>query len=178
MSSSVIEESEGPNILRHEGSKQVGNIAAKELDWNDIILRILTAYNDISKCINPAELLKIELTSSQIKVLTAFSDKDDHTMTELSQALSVTLPTMTVMVDRLIQNGLVTRERDEHDRRFVRVRLTEGGRKMLGDLMAIRKQEFEKILKALSEDEIDLFLASIENVANLLSKGRKKKFLT
>lgn len=150
--------------------------ALKERNWNDIMQRILTAYNDISKSINPAELLKIELTSSQIKVLTAFNDKHEHTMTELSRTLAVTLPTMTAMVDRLMQNNLVCRGRDKSDRRIVRVRLTDDGKKMLADLMEVRKKELEKILKVLSDDKIDLFLSSIENVANLLSKARAQRF--
>ena len=156
---------------------EVENTALKKLNWNDIMQRILNAYNDISKSINPAELLKIELTASQIKVLTAFNDKHEHTMTELSQALAVTLPTMTAMVDRLMYNRLVTRGRDENDRRVVRVRLTDDGKKMLADLMEVRKKEFEQILKVLSDYEIDLFLSSIENVANLLSKARAKRSL-
>ena len=90
--------------------------AVRQLNRNDILDRILNSYNAISKSINPANLYKIELTSSQIKVLATFTERECYTMTELSQILSVTLPTMTAMIDRLIQSGLVNRERDERDR--------------------------------------------------------------
>ncbi len=144
----------------------------KKFKWNVIIDRILTAYNDISKSINPANLYQIELTSSQIKVLATFAEREYYTMTELSQILSVTLPTMTAMIDRLIQSGLVSRERDERDRRVVQVRLTKQGKETISNLMRVRKQEIEKILGCLDEMEIDVFWQSIENVAHLLTKAR------
>ena len=105
--------------------------ALKKLNWNDIVERILAAYNVISKSVNPANLYKIELTSSQIKVLATFMERECYTMTALSQILSVTMPTMTAMIDRLIQSGLVTRERNESDRRVVMVRLTARERRLL-----------------------------------------------
>jgi DNA-binding MarR family transcriptional regulator len=146
--------------------------AIKKLNWHDIVERIVSAYNIISKSINPANLYKIELTSAQIKVLATFIERDCYTMTALSQMLSVALPTMTAMIDRLIQIGLVKRERDERDRRVVMVRLTAEGKKVIDTLMEIRKQEIEKLLQVLTHEEVDLFLGAIENVAQLLSKAR------
>ena len=146
--------------------------AIKKLNWHDIVERIVSAYNIISKSINPANLYKIELTSAQIKVLATFIERDCYTMTALSQMLSVALPTMTAMIDRLIQLGLVKRERDERDRRVVMVRLTAEGKKVIDTLMVIRKQEMEKLLQVLTHEEVDLFLGAIENVAQLLSKAR------
>jgi len=146
--------------------------AIKKLNWHDIVERILGSYNVISKSINPANLYKIELTSAQIKVLATFIERKCYTMTALSQMLSVALPTMTAMIDRLIQNGLVTRERDEDDRRVVMVRLTPEGKKVIDNLMVIRKREIEKLLQALTHEEVELFLGSIESVAQLLAKAR------
>jgi len=148
--------------------------ALQEHNWNDIVDRILNSYNAISKSINPANLYKIELTSSQIKVLATFTERDCYSMTELSQMLSVTLPTMTAMIDRLIQSGLVKRERDERDRRVVLVRLTGDGKKVISNLMEIRKQEIEKVLRTLEHEDVEVFLDSIESVAKLLTKARTR----
>jgi DNA-binding MarR family transcriptional regulator len=148
------------------------NRALKQISRNEILDRILNSYNAISKSINPANLYKIELTSSQIKVLATFTERECYTMTELSQMLSVTLPTMTAMIDRLIQTGLVTRERDERDRRVVLVSLTGEGKKIIHNLMDVRKQEIEKVLAMLDHKEVEVFLGSIESVAQLLTKAR------
>jgi DNA-binding MarR family transcriptional regulator len=144
-------------------------------DWDDILQRIMTSYDNISKSINPKGLLKINLTSAQIKLLTSFSDKDELTMTELSRNLGVSKPTMTAMVDRLVNSRMVKRWRDSIDRRVVRARLTDLGCKTLRMLVRIRRKEMERILRNLSEEEMQGFLTSIEMVARLLYKARQKR---
>ncbi len=146
--------------------------ALKRPNWDSIVNRTVSAYNIISKSINPANLYNIELTSSQIKVLATFVERDCYSMTELSQMLSVTLPTMTAMVDRLMQNGMVKRHRNENDRRVVLVKLTPEGKKVIDTIMTIRKQEIEKLFQMLSPQEVALFVDSIEQVAQLLKKAR------
>ena len=147
----------------------------KNEDWDTILKRIMTSYDDISKSINPKGLLKINLTSSQIKLLACFSNKDVYTMTALSQMLSVSMPTMTAMVDRLVKSKMVARDRDAEDRRVVRVWLTELGESMLKKLTRIRRKEMEKILMNLDGNEMSDFLSSIEMVAQLLKKARDKR---
>jgi len=154
------------------------NLVIKSLskeDWDNILQRIMTSYNDISKSINPKGLLKINLTSAQIKLLTCFSEKDEFTMTELSRNLGVSMPTMTAMVDRLVKSRMVKRERDGIDRRVVRARLSDAGRGILKKLVKIRRREMGKILLNLSGEEMKDFLTSIEMVAQLLTKARQKR---
>ena len=145
-------------------------------DWGNILQRIMTSYNDISKSINPKGLLKINLTSAQIKLLTCFSDRDELTMSELSRNLDVSMPTMTAMVDRLVNSKMVKRERNSIDRRVVRVRPTNSGRVVLKKLLRIRRKEMEKILMNLSGEEMKKFLTSIEVVARSLTKARQMEF--
>ena len=146
-------------------------------DWDKLLQRIMTSYNDISRSINPKGLLKINLTTAQIKLLTCFSDKDTHSMTELSISLAVSMPTITAMVDRLETANMVKRERNSVDRRVVQVRLTAAGKRELKKLSTIRKEEMEKILMNLSEREMNTFLGSIELVARLLTKARNQRDL-
>jgi len=138
-------------------------------NWTKLVDRILSAYNDISKSLNPTQLLKIDLTSSQVKVIMTFSEHDTFTMTELSNAHCVSVSTMTSMVDRLISNGFMERHKDTQDRRIVRVKLSEHGRKMMRQLMKMRRQELEKFLLKLQDSEITQFVKSIENVARYLA---------
>ena len=137
--------------------------------------RILAAYNEISKSINPAQLLKVSLTSSQIKVLSTFSDQGVFTMTELSRANGVSVSTMTGMVDRLIQGGLLERQRDGADRRIVLVGLSAAGKKMLDHLIKVRRRELEKFLVNLTRYEVREFRDSIETVARYLAEAKKTR---
>ena len=158
-------------------SQKISIQSLKKQDWDKLLQRIMTSYNDISRSINPKGLLKINLTTAQIKLLTCFNDKDTHSMTELSTSLAVSMPTITAMVDRLETANMVKRERNSVDRRVVQVRLTPAGKKELKKLSTIRKEEMEKILMNLSEKEMNTFLGSIELVARLLTKARQQRDL-
>lgn len=144
-------------------------------DWDSLLKRIMSSYNDISRSINPKGLLEINLTTPQIKLLTCFNGNDEHTMSELSKNLSVSLPTMTALVSRLEAANMVRRERDRGDRRVVKVKLTRTGERELARLISIRQKEMSRILMNLDEEEIKNFLTSIEAVARLLSKARVKR---
>jgi DNA-binding MarR family transcriptional regulator len=158
-------------------SQKISIQSLKKQDWDKLLQRIMTSYNDISRSINPKGLLRINLTTAQIKLLTCFSDKDTHSMTELSISLAVSMPTITAMVDRLEAANMVKRERNSVDRRVVQVRLTSAGKRELKKLSTIRKEEMEKILMNLSETEMNTFLGSIELVARLLTKARQQRDL-
>ena len=158
-------------------SQNISLQSLKRQDWDKLLQRIMTSYNDISRSINPKGLLKINLTTAQIKLLTCFSDKDTHSMTELSISLAVSMPTITAMVDRLETANMVKRERNSVDRRVVQVRLTGAGKRELKKLSIIRREEMEKILMNLSKKEMDTFLGSIELVARLLTKARHQRDL-
>jgi DNA-binding MarR family transcriptional regulator len=141
-------------------------------DWDVIGNRIFLAYNEISKTINPSQLIKVDLTSSQIKVIVSFFHHGTFTMTELSRLHGVSFSTMTSMVDRLLQNGLLERLRDDEDRRIVLVRLSAKGKKMVDYLMKVRKQKLETFLCELTQDEVREFVKSIENVAHHMSRAK------
>ena len=51
--------------------------------------------------------------------------------TDLALTVRVTSPTMTRVLDRLVETGLVSREADPDDRRAIRLRLTPSGRRIL-----------------------------------------------
>ncbi len=162
--------------MRTESIRQSPHVTSRHKgNWGTLIKRIMFSYNDISRSINPKGLLKIDLTTAQIKLLTCFSDSDQHTMSALSKKLSVSLPTITAMVNRLEHSKMVRRERDSKDRRVVKVSLTRSGQRELSRLVTIREKEMERILMNLTEEEMTHFLISIEAVARLLTKARQKR---
>ena len=142
-------------------------------DWGDTGKRMLLAYNEISKSITPAKLLKVDLTSSQIKVIISFFGQSTFTMTELSRVHGVSVSTMTSMVDRLLQSGLLERQREDEDRRIVRVSLSAEGKMTVDYLMKVRRQGIEKFLDELTSAEVQEFLKSIENVARHMTRAKE-----
>lgn len=107
---------------------------------------------------------------SQLKALSAFQEDREYTMGELSKKVMVKMPSMTEMVDRLESEGIVDRIRDTGDRRVVKVRLTEKGKKVYRDFIERRRKEMGAILALLSdEDQVEL-VKGLEKVSSVLKK--------
>ena len=68
-----------------------------------------------------------ELRPVEFTVLKLIADNPDVSARQLSRALAVTPPNITMWVDRLVERGLVTRERSATDGRAQHLRTTEAG---------------------------------------------------
>lgn len=70
---------------------------------------------------------ELGLTTAQLRVLFMVRDQPGVTAGELASQLSVTPPTISGIVDRLVKLDLVRRDEDGSDRRLVRNHLTDAG---------------------------------------------------
>ena len=71
------------------------------------------------------------ITYPQYLVLTVLGEEDAMTIGAVAGRLALESSTVTPLVKRLEQAGLVTRQRSQVDERQVQVRLTEAGRALL-----------------------------------------------
>ena len=74
-------------------------------------------------------------------------------MTELADASLQVTATMTGIVDRLSDRGLVNRQRDPSDRRSMQVSLTAKGEKVLNDIETHQRLHLEHILIGIPHTE-------------------------
>jgi DNA-binding MarR family transcriptional regulator len=90
--------------------------------------QVLGLRSELYRSLRPArEWLEIDLTTSQLKVLFLLYSAESASMGRLAASLGVTLSTVTGIVDRLVEHGMVIREEDPHDRRLVVCRATDQG---------------------------------------------------
>ncbi len=80
------------------------------------------------------------------------------TMRGLAEAMDVSQASTTGIVDRMEQRGLVERQRDDQDRRVVRVALTEEGRRLIAGMTAERRDHLAAMLDTLTDEELAGFL--------------------
>ena len=83
------------------------------------------------------------VTLHQVLLLSRLSEVDGGTSSELSDALNMSLPSLSQMIDRLHQLKLVTRAEMSEDRRKKRIALTRAGRVLLERLHDARSAEYE-----------------------------------
>lgn len=94
------------------------------------------------------------LTTPQLRIMFILANQHDATPGALAERMHVTPPTMTGLTDRLVKQGLVTREEDPCDRRLVRLRLTDEGRRITNELETVGRAFLKEVLGRLPSDHV------------------------
>ena len=89
-----------------------------------------------------------------LQVLLLLDGEGPHAMQALAEALDVSQASATGIVDRMEQRGLVSRLRDEGDRRVIRVALTDSGRQLLAGIATERRERLGIVLAELTDSEL------------------------
>src|SRR5664279_4335165 len=72
-----------------------------------------------------------QVTLTQYRSLVILASRGPQSMAALAEAVAFTPPTASRLCQRLVRKGLVRRRTDRHDRRQVRLALTEAGRDLI-----------------------------------------------
>ena len=99
-------------------------------DW-ELLAQFAQAYRSLSGVL----MDQITLHRSQAMALCKLFVQDGMTQSEIAQQLSVQGATVTDMLQRMEEGGMVTRRRDRADNRLVRVYLTDAGREKERSIM-------------------------------------------
>lgn len=106
--------------------------------------------------------IDLELTMPQFKLLLVIAAGNGPRVSDLAQALRVTPPTITTVLDRLVDHGLVRREDDLRDRRQVITRVTSDGAALLSRLGVYASAEVADCVAALSAHEVDCLFRGLD----------------
>jgi DNA-binding MarR family transcriptional regulator len=90
---------------------------------------------------------------------------------ELARLEQVEPPTMTKLIDALVRDGLVVRERDPDDARAVRVRATPTGARTLRRGRARRVETLRTRLTTLSPEELAALGEGVDVLERILQDG-------
>lgn len=104
---------------------------------------------------------EIGLTTAQLRVLFLVRESPGVTAGALAQRLSVTPPTISGIVDRLVKLSLVRREDDESDRRLVRNLLTEKGEASCKRMEQGSETFTRRILVEMTQPDLDAFVTGL-----------------
>jgi DNA-binding MarR family transcriptional regulator len=90
-----------------------------------------------------------DVTLPQYRTLVVLTFGGPRRLADLAEALRVSPSTATRMCDRLVRKELVSRTRDELDRREVKLAITPLGRKVVSDVIDRRRAEVGELLRAI-----------------------------
>ncbi len=109
-----------------------------------------------------------ELSRTEVGLLNTLSD-GPRRVTELAELERLAQPTMTLLVKRLEQQGLVTRERQADDARVVLVTPTAAGTAALEDYRAQASAALGEHLAAMSDEEVEALAAATRTLDDLVT---------
>jgi len=115
----------------------------------DVSGRLLTALDD--------ELTGMGITGAQWVILMRIAGGRGSTAAELCRFSRYDTGSMTRMLDRLEEKGLIRRARSSRDRRIIHLELTDAGRALHPLLPPVAVKVLNSHLKGFSPKELDLF---------------------
>jgi DNA-binding MarR family transcriptional regulator len=94
---------------------------------------------------------RLDVTMPQLKVLMLLGLYGSAPVSWLATRMKVSPPNVTGILDRLEQHSWVRRTSDSHDRRVVRVVLTEQGQAFLADLQSAGEERVRVLVAEMSD---------------------------
>jgi DNA-binding MarR family transcriptional regulator len=137
--------------------------------------RVLASYELLMHRIassHAPDLMEVGVTMSQAKVMYLVAAGQGMRMSELAVHLGVSISTMSGLVDRLVDHGLLARHDDPADRRQVVVTITATGSGHLERFRELNAAQMRRLLARLEDAELDV----VERATRLLAAAADDEF--
>ncbi len=114
--------------------------------------------------------IKHELTMPQFHMLMTIRETQPINLKELSDKLGVSASSASLMLDKLVEMGLVIREQSEEDRREIEIRLSN----MAEDILVHHEKKilrgFSALLEELGDDTVEQWVEVYRKIREHLTK--------
>lgn len=111
---------------------------------------------------------KYQITSAQLNCLLALYENGPLPPSQIAKHMMVKSSTVTGVIDRLEQKGLVKRTRNSPDRRIITIQLTETGRALAESAPPPVQQRVIDGLRRLSPWQVNQIIAGLSKLTNML----------
>jgi len=121
-------------------------------------------YKSISKPLRT----KTSVTPAGMFVLGRLKRHGMLSMSDIGKYLAMPKPHITVIVDRLIEEGYVKRQSDPNDRRIVNILITENGLRDFEQIKLVVSETLKSKLLLLSDEELEILATASQQVKEIL----------
>ncbi len=111
---------------------------------------------------------KYSVTAAQLNCLLALHESGPLPLSHIAKLIMVKSSTVTGIIDRLEQKGLVERVRNSRDRRVITIKLTEAGTRLANNAPPPIQQKIMDGLKKLPKGEIERIVAGLNMLTHML----------
>ncbi len=112
-----------------------------------------------------------EFNGAQGRILYVLWQADSIPIIELSKKTGLAKTTLTSMLDRMEETGLISRNYDKADRRQIRIMLTEKSRELSDKYDEVSRKMSEIFYQGFSDSEIEQFENYLSRIINNLNES-------
>ena len=112
------------------------------------------------------ELGQYDITREQLGILLVLSLTDGLYQTQIANILGKDRPNITRMIDVLETNNFIRREKDENNRRILKVYLTDKGYKQIELAKPFKDRMNAAQYKNMTDEEIEILVSLLRKVRN------------
>jgi len=141
-----------------------------------LINRIIDFDRQIGRAISHEKMdawLELNLTIGQLKSLFFIDFENGTNFRKLAAALEVTPPDVTRIVDRLVDQNLVSREENPEDRRMQILKITDKGKKLISRLKEQRTSHLSSVLVQMVTEDLVALAQGLEAIIRAAKPGVK-----
>jgi DNA-binding MarR family transcriptional regulator len=120
------------------------------------------------RCAGSQRLVRLGISMTHFHVLTLLRHHDAMPMGRLAEILDASISSVTGIIDRMEERGLVERVRVPDDRRVVLVRPTQAGLGLVDEAELVRSDVMRATLSRLSTGELERLTAALADLGTAL----------
>jgi DNA-binding MarR family transcriptional regulator len=113
-----------------------------------------------------------ELSAPQMNMLMVIKVREAVSVTELAALLNVSPPSVSTMVDRLVERGLLTRTPSDQDRRKVVIRVTPDALKDIAQVEEMILGSFVELVDAVGPETTQKWCEVLHQIKQVLEKNQ------
>lgn len=130
------------------------------------IVNVYARYTQVME----VTLKKVQLDVSRFRVLMITHQYGKASISQISEYAMAKMPTVTKIVGRLRDDGLVTTASSPHDARVTEVTLTAAGKEKVEEAHRLARKVFEKGFKGMSASQVEKMNLSLSKVLGNLNE--------
>lgn len=140
------------------------------------INRYIDVYLVVTRRINAQirDSIAADITNDQYLILRLINGQELCTSTYLAESFAVGKSSITAIINRLVEAGMVERTRDENDRRQVYLSMTEDGRSVYEEAEKQIQEVISPYLFDFEKKDIENFIMMFEKLGRLMQESGGK----
>lgn len=146
------------------------------LNKDNVYYDMLIALRQIIRCtdLHSKKLVKkYGLTGPQLILIQVIANKGEIVLGTLAKEVSLSQATVTNIVERLEQRGILVRRKNETDKRRVVVRATEKAQEILQHKPSLLDEDFIRKFEKLEEWEKTFVLSNLQRIAHMMTPSEE-----